>query len=500
METAFLQSKVSWIPGQNFVEGLIDLIAKPDVVKAWKISGGERSMLVSLDREALKANVGDLLATKGEKAANILKHPLEALEIMSEWTESINRLGEFSLNLKAGKGLSEAVDASRQITTDFSRLGASTKSVNMMVAFWNANIQSMDKLVRTFKERPVQTTAKAILGITIPSMLLWWANKDDERYKGLNQIEKDLNWIICTPDNLYKIPKPFFPGVVFGSLSERAMDYIYNQDPDAIEKWAYNALGQATPDFLPTMAKPWIENMTGYDFFKGQKLTPQGLENLPTEMQYKTSTSGVARVAGKAIADTGLGETLKKWGMGTPIQIDNFLQDYFAGLGRYAVKAADFALEQKGDIAPKPAPMLADYPAAGAVVVRDPYGVSNTAQSDFYDLMDKYTQHEKRLKDYIDKDDPKGFKTYLSEHPEAMLRIDIQSGKPYSATARFLRSVSGEYLNKLRDMQQKIYESKTLTPDEKRKQIDDISRNMAKISTLALQAVRDGKIDKSLIK
>ena len=57
------------------------------------------------------------------------------------------------------------------------------KAANMLVAFLNANVQGTDKLLRTFKDNPLGATAKAVAAVTLPSVLLYLANKDDDRWK-----------------------------------------------------------------------------------------------------------------------------------------------------------------------------------------------------------------------------------------------------------------------------------------------------------------------------
>jgi hypothetical protein len=72
-------------------------------------------------------------------------------------------------------------------------------------------------------------------GVTLPSVLLWMANHDDPRYKDIPTWQKDLFWIVMTDEHVYRIPKPFEIGVIFGSVPERMLDKFAADDPEAFK-------------------------------------------------------------------------------------------------------------------------------------------------------------------------------------------------------------------------------------------------------------------------
>ena len=73
-------------------------------------------------------------------------------------------------------------------------------AINSITAFENVAVQGLDRTARAVKADPAGVLAKGMMYLTAPSILLWWANHDDERYKEIPRWEKDLFWIIPTND------------------------------------------------------------------------------------------------------------------------------------------------------------------------------------------------------------------------------------------------------------------------------------------------------------
>ncbi len=129
------------------------------------------------------------------------------------------------------------------LTIDFAKIGTKVQALNLITAFFNARLQGYARLAQAFKEKPANTTLKTFAYITAPSIVLWYLNHDDPRYQQLPQWQKDLFWIVITPEigigdniveddndyTIYRIPKPFEPGLLFGTLPERMLDWAYNE-------------------------------------------------------------------------------------------------------------------------------------------------------------------------------------------------------------------------------------------------------------------------------
>jgi len=160
------------------------------------------------------------------------------------------------------------------------------------------------------------------------------------------------------------------------------------------------------------------------------------------------------------------------------------------GLGRYATNILDAILKGTGispDI-PEPSPTMADMPVIKAFVVRDPYGSSSESVDKFYKKLEEYQRYEKYLKEMLKLGEQEKFEAYKAKHPEALLFYDDQYDDHYSASARFLRRV-GRDLSEIRKKQTDIYNSRTLTPQQKREMIDETNKLLTEICRKALEAL-----------
>jgi hypothetical protein len=348
--SAFVYSKYGFFPIYDTARGLFHAIKKDDLYLKWISSGGANSMFVSMDRDYLQKNLRGMLKTSlKDKALNIITHPLDALRAFSEFTEIATRLGEFGKGVtKEGmteEGIRKAALASRDITLDFGRAGTAGKQINKVIAFFNASLQSTDKLIREFTprriegkldwSRPLRNTTKAMAGITLPSILLYYANKDDKRYQELPQWQKDTFWIILGKEKIYRIPKPFELGIIFGTIPERILQWIEQND-----KQAFDGIGQRlketfVPDVIPTALMPLIEAWTNYSFFKAGPIVTQSESNMEPWAQFNAYTSETAKLLGKALNQS-------------PKIIENTINGYGAGVAKYGLDVSDLLLKASG--------------------------------------------------------------------------------------------------------------------------------------------------------
>jgi len=469
--TAFLQSKYGFKPGIDFLRGLFHMIKKDELWQKYNASGAAHSALVSLDRDYLSQNLKKLIG--GSKIKGLVKNPLELIQTLSEFTEEATRVGEFARALKkeggSYEGLLKAGYAGREITMDFARQGGTAaRYLNTISAFWNARIEGIDKMIRTFKEQPVKTSAKAFLGITLPSILLWYINKDDPYYQELPEWRKVLFWNIVLHNDdgtlkaIISLPKPFEYGLLFGSTIESALDWIYHDNPDSMKETA-NQIAQALKLVpLPTATVPIIEWWANKSMFFDRPIVPRGKEILEPVLQYGPHTSKTARVIAEIMDKIpGLKE------VASPAKIENLLHGYFAAGGSLALKAGDELIEHFKiiDVPPDPKMTLADIPGIRAFIARFPSANTKSIE-DFYkeynELNRKWESAKERagIRGY-------GIKTAI---PQKLLR--------YRAAAKAL-----SILRKKADI---IYNSKKLNADEKREMLDNIYLSMINVARAAL--------------
>lgn len=410
--SATIFSNYGFRPGIDLVKGTFELFTKDKgIYNLWKASGGESSMFVSMDRDKLQKELKDFIATKGEKALNIVKNPIDFLRLISEIGEAATRLGEMRRALNSGASPLTSAFASREVTLDFAKMGAKARGVNMIKAFFSSKINGIDKMVRSFKDNPGRTLFKALMFLTVPSILLYLANRKDPRWKEIPMWQKNTFWIVFTPNNIYRIPKPFELGMLFASVPERTMEFLEEKDPKAFEDISNAVIQGFLPDLMPipTAGMPLIENLTNYSFFLGRTVVPRGVENLPLEAQSGEYTSEVAKILGKALNYS-------------PSKIDNFVYGYSAGLGRYTVSGIDAILEGTGitHSPTKPAKTLEETPILKAFMVRKPIGTGSESVNRVYDI---YAETSKQL-NYIKKLAKEGnvdeATAYAKKHPEVV--------------------------------------------------------------------------------
>jgi hypothetical protein len=475
---AMTLSKNGYIPFVHALSGLGSLFSKDVHYQNWLKSGGANSAMVSIDRDYIQNHIFKLSKETGliDQVWNVVKSPFEALRVVSELIENSTRLAEFKLATKGDASVNRlfagAMD-SREVTLDFARIGAKTRSMNLITAFWNAHIQGLDRAARAFKEDPVGMTVKMGTAVTLPSLLLWWANHDDPRWKEIPRWQKDLFWIVMTKNHVFRIPKPFELGLLFGSLPERTLEAYFTDNPKAFKDFAGSLAQAFTPSYIPTFAVPVIEHFSNKSTFTGGPIVPSSVEKLLPEYQYMEYTTETGKMLGKLVSRL---PEMRTNSLSSPMVLENYIRAWSGNMGMYALQLADQALT-KAHVVPdpvKPAATLSDIPIIKAFAIRYP---SATAQSitDFYQNAQKNEQviqtihHLAKQGDF----DNVSKELLIQENREKLVSLSrIQQG--LGRQTQFIRL---------------IWKNPQIAPDEKRRQIDNIYSNMIQTSKLGNKLV-----------
>lgn len=454
---ASIYSKHGFIPVVDTFKGLALFLKKGELYWDYMKSGAAHAAMVSLDRDYLGGQLRDIMSRES-KATKLIKNPIEALRAMSEATEMATRLAEFDNARKGYTGVGnrlfgkdrkpltarEAALESRDITLDFSRRGSHTKKANQVIAFFNATIQGADKMARAFKEDPRGMTVKTMLYITLPSVMLWYMNKDDERYQELPQWEKDTFWIIPGKENMYRIPKPFEAGVLFGTSFERMLQYFddakNNRKSVGFKGFGVRVIDSLAPSFMPTAMIPVVEAMTNYSLFRQRNIIPQSQENLPARLQYGANTSELAKFVGDKINVS-------------PYIVDNTIRGYgggLAGLGLSGIDAATGAKENNASKKWYEAPGLRGFTVA-------PYQSSDSVQR----VYDDYKEQEKLHNEF----------KLTGQRPDGYDAKEFAKLKNASDSLKNLNKASKAIINNER-----------MSGEQKREQLDKINMRKANIA------------------
>jgi len=498
--TSAITSSRDFIPFVHSTMGFWHMIKQDKVYQEWVKSGGLQSTVISMDRNYFQKDIAKFLY--GGKVRNQISNPLEMLRIMSELFESTSRIGNMKLThqqLRSQKGNISDRDIAetagfegRDLSIDFAKIGTKVQALNMITSFFNARLQGYARLVKAFKENPTQTSWRVFKYITAPSLLLWWVNHDDERYKQLPQWQKDLFWIVITPEigvgdaimkddndyTIYRIPKPFEPGLLFGTLPERALDWAFeNKGPEFAEfvkQFVTSNLSGLAP--IPDFAKPFVESWSNKSLFTDLPIIPYGTEKFAEagmpQYQYNEYTSETAKLLGKQLSEITGGR------VGSPARIDSIVQNWTGTLGRYAIQTSDFALKQLGVIETpdKPAMMLEDIPVIKSFLVRNPSGSSEYIQK-FY----KKQQQGLALKGIISNLEKEG---NFNELAKVMDNSD---------PGLLLFEQPAEAMSNIRAVIRKTYANTEISDVEKRQLIDELYQTMIDISKETLKAYEEIK-------
>lgn len=464
---AFLQGN-GYVPIFDAMLGFKDIITKSDNYYNFLMSGGANSAMVSMDRNYIKSNVLGLAKDTGlyDSTVNVIKSPIEALRVASELIENSTRVGAFRRTAGQGNTLADLYRAgfeAREVTLDFAKMGSKMKAMNMITAFFNARVQGYDKLIQTLTEKPFETTVKGVATITLPSVLLWWSNSQDPRWKDIPDWQKNLFWIVMTENNVYRIPKPFEYGLIFGSMPERMLEAYFSDRPKKeLEAFGKALFESAAIDVIPTAAKPIIEQFAGKSFFTDRAIIPYDLEKQLPEYQYTPTTNLLVRKVSEGFASvanaTGI-EWLKFNEIASPLVMENYIRGWTGTLGPMALNLSERALVKAGVLPDpgRPEDTLADLPFVKAFVVRYP-SMDAKPITEFYERYKKFEKFENTIRSQA--------KAGNADALEREMSLDFYT--QYAVSPKGIREMMSQQARVIRN----ITKDPNLTPAEKRQAVD----------------------------
>ena len=485
-------SRAGFIPGLDTAKGLKRAVTKDNTYWEWVKAGGDQASLVSMDRTTLQTTLKDITATGyTERVWNVVKNPLELLRLGSELSEKMTRLGEFGkATEKHGKdkaGLMQAAYESRDIM-DFSRRGKLTASFNLITAFFNASMQGLDRTARGALENPRRFLVRTALFIGIPSILNAINNYGDKDVAEVPRAQRDMFWItpIGQGENkvLLRIPKPFEQGVMFGSTLERATEFILDAAHDkygSIEKArqeAFRGLGASmldvsAPNLVPTAFAPVIEAFANRSLPFDRPIIPKNREGLLPEYQYTPSTTELTKALSSFV---GALPPVGEMNTFSPARAENYIRGWTGGMGMYALQLVDAMARKAGvvDDPVKPAATLADIPFVRAFVIRHPSMGAESIQR-FFDHYEESTSYLKTI-NALGKD-------FKYNDVANLLPYSVYQAMdaPHKALSEITKAI--DLINKIPSM----------TPDEKRQQIDSLyfhAIEVAKFGNMVFKALQ----------
>jgi hypothetical protein len=478
------------VPFEAMIRGVADIFGSQKWLNEWRSSGAANTTLNALDRDYLQRELNKVLAYRTGSLRNRLLSPRATMRELSEIFEEATRVGEFQMAMTGNNLMTKllrrqprpttrtraAIEA-RDVTIDFMRSGPWGRFWNSITAFFNAGTQSIDKFRRVFLSR--ETTAKekahrlarALLFITLPTVLLYLVNKDDEDYQRLPQWRKDLFWNIPLGNGHFvPIPINHIVGFIFKVVPERFMVYLETKDPEAFKGLWKTAGATLIPNILPTAVALLTELTSNYSFYLDRPIVPASEQRLEPALQYGPYTSETAKIAGKA---TGV----------SPRKVEYAARGIFGGAAMYAMDVTDWLLGITGAVkAPPPSqkeiPVLSRVEKAFYI---EPTGSGTAAMEDFYDALNRMEMLWASVPKRAGVSKPLGDIDKWPKSDVAKYRAEKAKLSPRDqellTRGSELRRVSRE-LSALRKQVKDIQNSKTMTTTQKEAQIKKLQKDM----------------------
>lgn len=321
------------------------------------------------------------------------------------------------------KGFTEAQAQFRAFESqNFSRRGLSPsiQVMSTLVPFFNAQIQGLDVLYRSFKgdmpfserleiQRKIKARGLMLMAGTVAYALMM---EDDEDYRKLPPEVKYGNWFVRIPNvkEPLKIPIPYEVGILFKALPEAIMD-VARRDTKAKE--AIKGLGmllwQSTPGVVPVAGKPFTEAAIG--------ATPYGPiesareKELPAAMRYREETTEAAKVLGSFTGAVGV----------SPLMIEHFVRSYTSALGLSALHMLDPVLRSSTEGAKASTP-TSKLPFVG--------GLFQSTDGRFlidraYNRMEEVVQAQKGYEDLASRGKKAEAKAWAQEYASLLAQADM---------------------------------------------------------------------------
>lgn len=235
--SSFVISRDNYEPVHKAMAGFAQALAKTESMRNMMSAGAafDSGYINAMDPEATARAMRKEMRSRGFKVS-VLDTPAKlfnAYQSIGSAIENANRVAVYNAAKRAGKSDLQAAYEAKDLM-DFSRHGSwpVIRFLMQSVPFMNARLQGLSRLKRGFVDNPISFTIKGLL-VGMAGAALWLAFRDDERYKELEDWDKDTYFHFWIGDEHYRLPKPFEVGVIFNTIPERILEYWWSQEPDA---------------------------------------------------------------------------------------------------------------------------------------------------------------------------------------------------------------------------------------------------------------------------
>ncbi len=324
---------------------------------------GDQAKLI---KRLLESGVSaDSILDNEKKIEKGIKQAWRAYQDWGNKSESANRMALYKQLKEQGYSHLEASFYARDML-DFSMQGAwpAFRLVTQVVPFLNARVQGLYKLGRdgivptgrviynTATGKPIEATDaqkaqqfSVVMGaVTLASLMLYMAFKDDEEFKKREQWDRDNFWWFKLPgmESAIRVPKPFEIGAI-GTMAERVAEQIFDKGAEG-KVFEQSMKRMLTDTFainpIPQMIKPLVDLYANKDSFTGAPIETAGMERLSKDQRIAEKTSPLAIVLSK-VSNVFLPESMEV----SPVQTDYTIKAYLGWLGGTISWSSHYAVQ-----------------------------------------------------------------------------------------------------------------------------------------------------------
>jgi hypothetical protein len=398
-----------------------------------------------------------------EKLVKAILSPLSALSMASD---NVIRQAVYSQIMLESKDEAKAINAADELI-NFRRsgYGGLVNIMRQLAPFVNAGLQALHIGLATITGKSINpiTRKEAWLrmmntgGQLMVAALIYAAlMADEDEYKKLDPSEKDRNIIM---PNGFKLPMrndlfTFFFKIVPEHMYNRYIEQ--SEDGTKMQRALVTAFkkAMAVPGSLPSAISPMVESYLNVDMRTGRPIVGQGQAGLDPELQVSPKrTSQLARMIGEA-------------GDISPLQVDHFLQGYFAATASIMTMFTNSVIaDMRGEVLPtKTATEMAlEFPFVSSFVTRE-NGARN--MMDFYELQELVNE---------------AYKSYTNlkrnNYAKSQQYLNIDNNRELVALEKHMQNISKSLAN-LRTYETKLLLDTTnrWSADKKRAELDRIEK------------------------
>jgi hypothetical protein len=482
---AYILARDGMIPIASAIKGFKEALLRDESYRVLLGSGAafENGYVTASDPRRTRKILKRAMRSTGF-VASVIDSPrkaLDAYKALSSAIENANRIAVYNAAIRAGKSKAQASFEAKDLM-DFT-MGGDWPAVQFLiqtVPFIGARMQGLHRLGRGFVENPAGFTLKASL-LTAAALAVWFAYRDDERYKELEDWDKDtyIHWWVG--DAHYRLPKPFEIGALFMTVPERIAEYMYSNETDAgkllLKRMGHMFSQTFSLSPIPQLVSPLVEMGFNHDLFRGREIVNYFEEQrLPPE-QRRHYTSPTMAWLGANLPNELDTASLK---IRSPLHLQHFYEGYTATIGKYLLMATDAVVRSHLDLPLPPSRDISDWPGVSSFYRGENEYRKTKYEEEVWDLLRKTTQIQGSLNFHEKQGD---VDAYLRTHEDYL---------PYVKAASTLEGVR-EDVQDINRAQMQIYLDPEMSRDDKKVEDDKLQKIKNELMKEAFELRPGGK-------